>query len=103
MLHMNLQRLSGHVTAPDGGNAGHCPTANSCDSDARQNVWDEDHLELKINSGLESVRISLSPTCCLFSYTVHHCKLILCSLAEKELNLKVKADCILHCAPQILL
>lgn len=78
-------------------------TANSCDSAAGQNKWDKDHLELKINSGYESVRIPLFPTCCLFLSTVYHHKLILWSLEEKELNLQVKADNILHSAPQILL
>lgn len=78
-------------------------TANNYDSAAGQDMWDQDHLEPKISSGLESVQVPLSPTCCLFLYTVHHHKLILCSLAEKELNLQVKANHILHCAPQILL
>lgn len=78
-------------------------TANNCDSAAGQNMWDQDHFEPKISSGLESVEIPLSPTCCLFLCTVHHHKLNLCSLAEKELNLQVKADHILHCASKILL
>lgn len=104
MLHVNSQRLclatQLHVMVRI---QDIVTTANNCDLAAGQNMWDEDHLEPKISSGLESVQIPLSPTCCLFLCTVHHCKLILCSLAEKELNLQAKADHILHCAPQILL
>lgn len=95
--------VSGHTTAHDGGNTGHCHHCKQLWLSCRQNMWDQDHLEPKISFGLESVQIPLSPTCCLFLCAVHHHKLILCSLAEKELNLQVKTDHILHCAPQILL